>query len=102
VSSGAENKALEVGDVISLDDENGEAVGDFEVIALFAMNGREYVALTPALEQEPAEEEELEVFILGVENQELIALDEAEEAAAFDKLDELLEDAQAGAEHQHE
>lgn len=103
MDSGVNDKGLEVGDVISLDDEHGEAVGDFEVIALFTMNGREYVALTPALEAESAEDEdELEVFILGVENQELIALEEEEEAAAFDRLDELLEDAHLSAERQHE
>ncbi|UFJ42290.1 DUF1292 domain-containing protein [Brevibacillus humidisoli] len=94
MSSEVENKALEVGDVISLDDENGEVVGDFEVIALFELNGRQYVALTPALEEEPAnDEEELDVFILGLENNELTALDEEEEEEAFAKLDELLEDA---------
>ncbi|MBO8162640.1 MAG: DUF1292 domain-containing protein [Brevibacillus sp.] len=99
-----ENKALQVGDVISLDDENGEVVGDFEVIALFELNGRQYVALTPALDEAPAadEEDELDVFILGVEDNELMALDEAEEEAAFAKLDELLEDVHVNAEQNRE
>ena len=36
----AENKDLELGDIITLDDENGEPLGDFEVIALFELNGK--------------------------------------------------------------
>ncbi len=98
-----ENKDLEVGDVITLDDENGESIGDFEVIALYELDGKEYVALTRPLDEEEMEEtdEELEIFVLGIENGELVPLEEDEEAKAFAKLDEILEDIELVA-HDHD
>lgn len=94
MSNELENKELEVGDVISLDDENGETIGDFEVIAIYDVDGKEYVALTRPLDEEEIEEggEELEIFVLGLEGGELVPLEEEEETKAFAKLDEILED----------
>lgn len=89
-----ENKVLELGDIISLDDENGELLGDFEVIALFDHKGKQYVALTNAIENEEEinEEEELDIFVFQVDNEELVPLDESEEEEIYEKLDEVLED----------
>ncbi|MGD8191194.1 DUF1292 domain-containing protein [Brevibacillus ginsengisoli] len=100
-----ENKGLEVGDVITLDDENGEPIGDFEVLALFDLEGKEYVALTRPLDEEELEEEtdeELEIFVLGIEDGELVPLEEDEETKAFAKLDEILEDIEIVGGHDHD
>lgn len=89
-----ENKDLELGDIITLDDENGEPLGDFEVIALFDLNGKEYIALTEALEDEEAEEEldeEVDIFVFQIDGGEMVPLEEDEEGAVYDKLNEVLE-----------
>lgn len=92
----AENKDLALGDLITLDDENGEVIGDFEVIALFELNQKQYVALTAALDEEEETdedtEEEIDIFVFSLEEGELVPLDESEEEAAYAKLDEILED----------
>lgn len=89
-----ENKDLELGDLITLDDENGEPLGDFEVIALFELNGKEYIALTEAIEDEESEEEldeEVDIFVFQVEGGEMVPLEENEEDAVYEKLNEVLE-----------
>lgn len=90
-----ENKELEIGDLITLDDENGEPLGDFEVIALFELNGKEYIALTEALEEDEEREEELDeevdIFVFQVDGGEMVPLEEDEEDAVYEKLDEVLE-----------
>jgi hypothetical protein len=89
-----ENKDLELGDIITLDDENGEPLGDFEVIALFELNGKEYVALTNAIEDEANEddvEEEVDIFVFQVDGGEMVPLEESEEEAVYVKLNEVLE-----------
>jgi hypothetical protein len=89
-----ENKDLELGDLITLDDENGEPLGDFEVIALFELNGKEYIALTEALEDEESEEEldeEVDIFVFQVDGGEMVPLEENEEDAVYEKLNEVLE-----------
>lgn len=89
-----ENKDLELGDLITLDDENGEPLGDFEVIALFELNGKEYIALTEALEDEENEEElneEVDIFVFQVDGGEMVPLEEDEEDAVYEKLNEVLE-----------
>ncbi len=100
-----EAKSLEVGDIISLDDENGNVVGDFEVIAVYEANQKPYVALTPALDEDAAAEDELEeeveIFVLGIDGEELIPLEPEEEEAAYAKLDEILEDIELIDEHDH-
>ncbi len=91
----AENKELSLGDLITLDDENGEVIGDFEVIALFDLNQKQYVALTAAVDEEESDEEteeEIDIFVFSLEDGELVPLDESEEEAAYAKLDEILED----------
>lgn len=90
----AENKGIELGDLISLDDENGELLGDFEVIALFDHKGKQYVALTTAVDEEDdaADEEELDIFVFQVDGEELVPLEESEEEEIYEKLDEVLED----------
>jgi hypothetical protein len=90
----AENKDLELGDIITLDDENGEPLGDFEVIALFELNGKEYVALTDAIEDEADEDdvdEEVDIFVFQVDGGEMVPLEESEEEAVYVKLNEVLE-----------
>lgn len=91
-----DNHDIELGDIISLDDENGEELGDFEVIAKFDMNGKTYVALTSAIDEEADAEEDLEeeidIFLFSVEGGEMVPLEEEEEAAAYAKLNEILED----------
>ncbi|UYZ15546.1 DUF1292 domain-containing protein [Brevibacillus sp. WF146] len=90
----AENKDLELGDIITLDDENGEPLGDFEVIALFELNGKEYVALTDAIEDEANEDdvdEEVDIFVFQVDGGEMVPLEESEEEAVYVKLNEVLE-----------
>lgn len=89
-----ENKDLELGDIITLDDENGEPLGDFEVIALFDLNGKEYIALTEALEEEESEEEldeEVDIFVFQVDGDEMVPLEEKEEGPVYTKLNEVLE-----------
>ncbi|MFD2371448.1 DUF1292 domain-containing protein [Brevibacillus sp. GCM10020057] len=89
-----ENKELELGDIITLDDEDGEPLGDFEVIALFDLNGKEYIALTEALEDEESEEEldeEVDIFVFQVDGGEMVPLEEDEEEAVYAKLNEVLE-----------
>jgi len=91
----AENKDLAIGDLIALDDENGEELGDFEVIALFDVNQKQYVALTAALDEEEADddtEEEIDIFVFSLDGGELVPLEESEEEAAYAKLDQILED----------
>lgn len=89
-----ENKDLELGDIITLDDENGEPLGDFEVIALFDLNGKEYIALTEAIEDEDSEEEldeEVDIFVFQVDGGEMVPLEENEENEVYEKLNEVLE-----------
>jgi len=89
-----ENKDLELGDIITLDDENGEPLGDFEVIALFDLNGKEYIALTEAIEDEESEEEldeEVDIFVFQVDGGEMVPLEEDEESTVYAKLNEVLE-----------
>jgi uncharacterized protein YrzB (UPF0473 family) len=89
-----ENKELELGDIITLDDENGEPLGDFEVIALFEHNGKQYVALTDAIDEEDGEEdleEEVDIFVFQVDGGEMVPLEEQEEADIYVKLNEVLE-----------
>ncbi len=95
LTSEAENKGLELGDVISLDDENGELLGDFEVIAIFDHNQKQYVALTTALDEEEEDEdteEEVDIFVFQLDGEELVPLEESEEEAIYARLDEVLED----------
>lgn len=90
----ADNKDLEIGDIISLDDENGDLLGDFEVIAMFELNNKQYVALTDAIDEEETDEdteEEIDIFVFEVDGGELVPLAEDEEAAAYAKLNEILE-----------
>jgi hypothetical protein len=91
-----DSKELELGDVITLDDENGEVIGDFEVIALFESNNKQYVALTTAQDEdseaEEDTEEEIDIFVFSLQDGELVPLEESEEAEAYAKLDEILED----------
>lgn len=102
----ADNKDLALGDLITLDDENGELIGDFEVIALFELNQKKCVALTAALDDEETDEdteEEIDIFVFHLEDGELVPLDESEEEAAYAKLDEILEDIElVGHEHDHD
>ncbi|GAA4701901.1 DUF1292 domain-containing protein [Brevibacillus fulvus] len=95
MSNDLENKDLEIGDIISLDDENGDLLGDFEVIALFDLNNKQYVALTNALDEENDEEEdvdeEVDIFVFQVDGGELVPLEETEESEAYAKLNEVLE-----------
>ncbi|CAM3458012.1 DUF1292 domain-containing protein [Brevibacillus invocatus] len=89
-----ENKDLELGDIITLDDENGEPLGDFEVIALFDLNGKEYIALTEAIEDDDSEEEldeEVDIFVFQVDGGEMVPLEENEENEVYEKLNEVLE-----------
>ncbi|WP_421617901.1 DUF1292 domain-containing protein [Brevibacillus sp. TJ4] len=89
-----ENKDLELGDLITLDDENGEPLGDFEVIALFELNGKEYIALTEAVEDEESEEEleeEVDIFVFQIDGGEMVPLEDDEEDAVYVKLNEVLE-----------
>lgn len=89
-----ENKDLELGDIITLDDENGEPLGDFEVIAMFDLNGKEYIALTEAIEDEESEEdldEEVDIFVFQIDGGEMVPLEENEEEAVYEKLYEVLE-----------
>lgn len=85
---------LELGDIISLDDENGEELGDFEVIAVYELDNKQYVALTQAIDEEAeiADDENFDVFILRIEDGELSALEDDEEQAAYQKLREILDD----------
>ncbi len=96
MSNEVENKDIEVGDIISLDDDNGEGLGDFEVIATFELNEKTYVALTTALDEEEITdedtEEEIDIFLFSVEDGELVPLEEDEEEQAYAKLNEVLED----------
>ncbi|MGO0061543.1 DUF1292 domain-containing protein [Brevibacillus fluminis] len=89
-----EKQGIELGDIISLDDENGELLGDFEVIALFDHKGKQYVALTNSVDEdnESEEDEELDIFVFEVDGEELVPLDEAQEEEIYEKLDEVLED----------
>lgn len=90
----AEEKDLELGDVITLDDENGEPLGDFEVIAMFELNGKAYVALTEAVEDEDSDEdleEEVDIFVFQIDGGEMVPLEENEEDAVYNKLNEVLE-----------
>jgi uncharacterized protein YrzB (UPF0473 family) len=94
MTNDTENKELELGDIITLDDENGEPLGDFEVIALFEHNQKEYVALTNAIDEEDGEddlEEEVDIFVFQVDGGELVPLEEQEEADVYAKLNEVLE-----------
>lgn len=95
MSNEVDNKDLEIGDIISLDDENGDLLGDFEVIAMFELNQKQYVALTDAIDEEAEADEdtdeEIDIFVFQVEGGELVPLDENEEAAAYAKLNEVLE-----------
>lgn len=88
---------LEIGDIISLDDENGEELGDFEVIAVYELDSKQYVALTQAIDEdaddaEIPDDEHFDVFILRMEDGELSALDDDEEQSAYQKLREILDD----------
>lgn len=85
---------LEVGAVITLDDEDGEEIGEFEVLELFDVDGKQYAALTPFVEEEPAEGEDdvLDIFLFGVVDGELVGLEQEEEERAFSKLKELATD----------
>ncbi|MET3288705.1 DUF1292 domain-containing protein [Brevibacillus fluminis] len=89
-----EKQGIELGDIISLDDENGELLGDFEVIALFDHKGKQYVALTNSVDEdnESEEDEELDIFVFEVDGEELVPLDEGQEEEIYEKLDEVLED----------
>jgi len=92
-----ENKEIEVGDIISLDDDNGEPLGDFEVIAAFDLDGKPYVALTSAIDEEEEvtdedTEEEIDIFLFGVDGGELVPLEGEEEERAYAKLNEVLDD----------
>lgn len=89
-----EKQGIELGDIISLDDENGELLGDFEVIALFDHKGKQYVALTNSIDEdnESEEDEELDIFVFEVDGEELVPLEESEEDEIYEKLDEVLED----------
>lgn len=89
----AENKGIELGDIIGLDDENGELLGDFEVIALFDHKGKQYVALTNSIDEDndTDEDEELDIFVFQVDGEELVPLEESEEEEIYEKLDEVLE-----------
>ncbi|WP_139488767.1 DUF1292 domain-containing protein [Brevibacillus dissolubilis] len=83
---------LELGDLISLDDENGDELGDFEVIAKFELNNKQYMALTEAIDEEDMDEEgEIDIFVFKIEGGELVQLEESEEEAAHAKLNEVLE-----------
>ncbi|MFC8686088.1 DUF1292 domain-containing protein [Brevibacillus porteri] len=87
-----ENKDLELGDIITLDDENGEPLGDFEVLAMFDLNGKEYIALAEAVEDEESEEdEEVDIFVFQVDGGEMVPLEEDEESTVYAKLNEVLE-----------
>jgi hypothetical protein len=92
----ADDKELELGDIITLDDEDGEPLGDFEVIALFTHNQKNYVALTNAIDEETDEEEDLEeevdIFVFQVDGGELVPLEENEQEGVYAKLNEVLED----------
>jgi hypothetical protein len=94
--SEAVDKDLELGDIITLDDENGEVIGDFEVIATFELGNKHYVALTTAVDEDSEAdvdtEEEIDIFVFRLEEGELVPLDESEEEEAYAKLDEILED----------
>lgn len=91
-----ENKDLEIGDLIALDDENGDVLGDFEVIALFDLDQKQYVALTNAIDEETDTEEDLEeevdIFVFQVDGGELVPLEDDEEEKVHAKLNEVLED----------
>ncbi|MFY0544287.1 hypothetical protein [Brevibacillus sp. H7] len=91
-----DNKDLELGDIITLDDENGEPLGDFEVIALFENNQKNYVALTNAIDEETDTEEDLEeevdIFVFQLEGGELVPLEENDQDEVYAKLNEVLED----------
>lgn len=89
-----ENKDLQLGDIFTLDDEDGEPLGDFEVIAMFDLNGKEYIALVEAIEDEEEEEEleeEVDIFVFQLDKGELVPLEENEENAVYEKLNEVLE-----------
>ncbi|MFM1650977.1 DUF1292 domain-containing protein [Brevibacillus sp. B_LB10_24] len=104
MSKEMENNPLEVGDVITLDDENGEEIGEFEIVAIYEMGKKQYVALTPASEDEEASEdmdEEIDIFVLGLDGEELVPLEEDEEDAAYAKLNEILDDIEL-TEHDHD
>ncbi|WP_322112090.1 DUF1292 domain-containing protein [Brevibacillus ruminantium] len=90
----AEEKDLELGDIITLDDENGEPLGDFEVIAMFEQDGKQYVALTEAVEDEDSDEdleEEVDIFVFQIDGGEMVPLEEDEESTVYAKLNEVLE-----------
>ncbi|AKF96254.1 DUF1292 domain-containing protein [Brevibacillus laterosporus] len=85
-------KDLALGDIITLDDENGEEMGDFEVIAMFELNNKQFVALTEATEEDEIDEEgEIDIYVFGIEDGELVPLLEEEEEAAHAKLHETME-----------
>jgi uncharacterized protein YrzB (UPF0473 family) len=87
-----ENNDIELGDIITLDDENGEPLGDFEILALFELNGKEYIALTEATEDEDSEDDaEVDIFVFHVDNGEMVPLEENEENEVYEKLNEVLE-----------
>jgi len=92
----ADEKDLELGDIITLDDENGEPLGDFEVIALFDHNQKNYVALTNAIDEETDEEEDLEeevdIFVFQIDAGELVPLEDDEQESVYAKLNEVLDD----------
>lgn len=107
MSNETENKDLALGDLITLDGEDGEEIGDFEVIALFDLKGKQYVALTAALEEEGETdddtEEEVDIYVFSLEEGELVPLDESEEEAVYEKLDQVLEDVELiGHTHDHD
>ncbi|WP_232699404.1 DUF1292 domain-containing protein [Brevibacillus daliensis] len=88
-----DDKDLALGDIIALDDENGEEMGDFEVIAMFELNDKQYVAMTDYVENEEEldEEGEIDIYVFGIEDGELVPLLEEEEEAAHAKLHETLD-----------
>ena len=81
--------------IITFQDEDGNDV-DLEIIDAFELNETQYVALV--LAEEPAEEQEEEVFIMRIEEDEdgddvlIQVTDEGELEAAFEHFKERMAD----------
>ncbi len=81
--------------ILTFQDEDGNDV-DLEIIDAFELNDTQYVALVPV--DEPAEEQEEEVFIMRIEEDEngedilIQVTDEAELEAAFENFKERMAD----------
>lgn len=85
----------EESNILTFQDENGNDV-DLEIIDAFELSENQYVALIPA--EEPAEEQEEEVFIMRIEEDEngddiLVQVTAEEELeAAFETFKERMAD----------